>query len=110
MTHSRPQYGQPEIMITQFVTDSLGPLVEQEGEAYLEKAGGIRRHTVANAHSDIKLLSTANRVHAGKGETGRGGMTTKTFSSEPDILESPAAVIGLSRRQSSADLICAPPS
>lgn len=107
MTHSRSHYGQPEIMITQFVTDSLGPLMEQEGEAYLEKAGGIRRHTVANAHSDIKLLSTANRMHAGKVESGGGG---KTFSSEPDILESPAGVIGLSRRQSSADLICAPPS
>lgn len=110
MTHSRSQYGQPEIMITQFVNDSLGPLMEQEGEAYLEKAGGIRRHTVANAHSDIKLLSTANRMHAGKGETVVGGMAAKNFNSEPDILESPVGVIGLSRRQSSADLICAPPS
>ncbi|XP_041965070.1 proline-rich protein 5-like isoform X1 [Alosa sapidissima] len=108
LPHSRSQFGQPEIMITQF--DPLGPLVEQEGEAYLEKAGGIRRHTVANAHSDIKLLSTASRMHAGRGETGGGSMAAKTFSSEPDILESPVGLIGLSRRQSSGDLICAPPS
>ncbi|KAL3044353.1 hypothetical protein OYC64_012779 [Pagothenia borchgrevinki] len=31
---------------------SLGPLVETEGEAYLEKTGGVRRHTVANVHCD----------------------------------------------------------
>lgn len=96
-------------MITQFVTDQLGPLVEQEGEAYLEKAGGIRRHTVANAHSDIKLLTTAGRMLSGK-EAGGGSMASNTFSSEPDILESPVRVVGLSRRQSSADLMCAPPS
>ncbi|XP_031420942.1 proline-rich protein 5-like isoform X2 [Clupea harengus] len=106
---SRSQYSQPEIMITQFVTDQLGPLVEQEGEAYLEKAGGIRRHTVANAHSDIKLLTTAGRMLSGK-EAGGGSMASNTFSSEPDILESPVRVVGLSRRQSSADLMCAPPS
>lgn len=95
-------------MITQFLADPLAPLVEQDGEAYLEKAGGIRRHTVANAHSDIQLLNQqANRMHSGTGES-VCSMTGKTFSSEPDILESPGGV--LSRRQSSSDLMCAPPS
>lgn len=42
----------PEITVTQHLTcssdsGSLAPLVEQEGEAYLEKTGGVRRHTVA---------------------------------------------------------------
>lgn len=110
LPHSRPQFGQPEIMITHFLADPLGPLVEQDGEAYLEKAGGIRRHTVANAHSDIQLLNTASRMHSGTGESGGGSMAGKTFSSEPDILESPGGVVGLSRRQSSSDLMCAPPS
>ncbi|CAI5665859.1 unnamed protein product [Oreochromis niloticus] len=60
---------QPEIMITQhhssLDSSSLSPLVEQEGEAYLEKVGGVRRHTVANAHSDVHLLSVSNKMHAG---------------------------------------------
>ncbi|XP_071317129.1 proline-rich protein 5-like isoform X3 [Trachinotus anak] len=60
---------QPEITITQHHSSSdsssLAPLVEQEGEAYLEKVGGVRRHTVANAHSDVRLLSASGRMHAG---------------------------------------------
>lgn len=48
---------QPEITVTEHHHSSeswsLAPLVEQEGEAYLEKAGGVRRHTVANVHSDV---------------------------------------------------------
>uniref|UniRef100_A0A8D3BT28 Proline-rich protein 5-like n=1 Tax=Scophthalmus maximus TaxID=52904 RepID=A0A8D3BT28_SCOMX len=53
-------------------SSSLAPLVEQEGEAYLEKAGGVRRHTVANAHSDVRLLlSASGRMHA---EGGGGGL------------------------------------
>lgn len=52
-------------------SSSLSPLVEQEGEAYLEKVGGVRRHTVANAHSDVHLLSVSNKMHAGM-ENSRG--------------------------------------
>ncbi|XP_031162545.2 proline-rich protein 5-like [Sander lucioperca] len=72
--HLRPS---PEVTVTQHHTwsdsASLAPLVEQEGEAYLEKSGGIRRHTVANAPSDVRLLSAAGRMHAGTGaETDNG--------------------------------------
>ncbi|XP_060770719.1 proline-rich protein 5-like isoform X3 [Neoarius graeffei] len=56
-------FGQPEITITHFAAESLlTPLVEQEGEAYLERTGGIRRHTVANVHSDIQFLSMTDRT------------------------------------------------
>lgn len=51
---------------------SLPPLPETEGEAYLERAGALRRHTVANAHSDIQLLSASSRMHAGKQEEVEG--------------------------------------
>lgn len=47
---------------------ALTPLTEQEGEAYLEKCGSVRRHTVANAHSDIQLLAMATMMHSGRGE------------------------------------------
>ncbi|XP_017340063.1 proline-rich protein 5-like isoform X3 [Ictalurus punctatus] len=58
-----PRFGQPEITITHFAAESLlTPLVEQEGEAYLERTAGIRRHTVANVHSDIQFLSMTNRT------------------------------------------------
>ncbi|KAM4619470.1 proline-rich protein 5-like [Polymixia lowei] len=92
---------QPEITVTQHHhscdSSSLEPLVEQEGEAYLEKLGGVRRHTVANAHSDIHLLSASGRMHAGieeeggagGGVVGGGGRSHRAFSSQPDILESP---------------------
>lgn len=98
---------QPEITITQHHnssdSSSLAPLVEQEGEAYLEKSGGVRRHTVANAHSDVRLLSASGRMHAGtETENGMGGdegdveflvgggpMSPRPFSSQPDMVESP---------------------
>ncbi|XP_060743357.1 proline-rich protein 5-like [Tachysurus vachellii] len=61
-----PYVGQPEITITNFATESLlTPLLEQEGEAYLERTGGIRRHTVANVHSDIHFISMTNRTDGG---------------------------------------------
>lgn len=51
----RSSSSHPEITITQHLTSSdsacLAPLVEQEGEAYLEKSGGVRRHTVATVLS-----------------------------------------------------------
>ncbi|KAM7415246.1 hypothetical protein PAMA_019865 [Pampus argenteus] len=98
---------QPEITITQHHnssdSSSLAPLVEQEGEAYLEKCGGVRRHTVANAHSDVRLLSASSRMHTGTDkDSGVGGcegsveflvggepISTRTFSSQPDMIESP---------------------
>lgn len=92
---------QPEITITQHHSSSdsssLAPLVEQEGEAYLEKAGGVRRHTVANVHSDVCLLSTSGRMRAGRekdvsagfGETGVKFLSPRPFSSQPDVAESP---------------------
>ncbi|XP_028286958.1 proline-rich protein 5-like isoform X2 [Parambassis ranga] len=55
---------QPEITITQHhgISDSssLSPVVEQEGEGYLEKVGSVRRHTVASVHSDYHLLSNSH--------------------------------------------------
>ncbi|KAG7473855.1 hypothetical protein MATL_G00100100 [Megalops atlanticus] len=118
-----PHFGQPEILVTQHATDScsLAPLVEQEGEAYLEKVGGVRRHTVANAHSDLQLLAVASMMHPGMvedcggggnggGGGSSGGVGTRSFSSEPYILESPVGVVVLSRQQGSTELSCAPPS
>uniref|UniRef100_A0A8D1UST0 Proline rich 5 like n=1 Tax=Sus scrofa TaxID=9823 RepID=A0A8D1UST0_PIG len=79
---------------------ALTPLTEQEGEAYLEKCGSIRRHTVANAHSDIQLLAMATMMHSGLGE--EAGSEDKCLllppsfppphrqcSSEPNITDSP---------------------
>ncbi|XP_070828695.1 proline-rich protein 5-like [Chaetodon trifascialis] len=98
---------QPEITVTQHHnssdSSSLAPLVEQEGEAYLEKSGGVRRHTVANAHSDVQLLSASGRMHAGTEKdggvggcdgdvgflVGGGPMNPRPFSSQPDMVESP---------------------
>ncbi|XP_008592920.1 PREDICTED: proline-rich protein 5-like isoform X2 [Galeopterus variegatus] len=93
---------------------ALTPLTEQEGEAYLEKCGSIRRHTVANAHSDIHLLAMATMMHSGLGE--EAGSEDKCLllppsfspphrqcSSEPNITDSPEEleeVAGGSRRGS----------
>lgn len=79
---------------------TLTPLTEQEGEAYLEKCGSVRRHTVANAHSDIQLLAMATMMHSGLGE--EAGSEDKCLllppsfppahrqcSSEPNITDSP---------------------
>lgn len=61
MMHSRAvvHLGPPEIRITQHPSDGslLDPLLEQEGEIYLERMGTMRRHTVTNAHSDAQLLT-----------------------------------------------------
>ena len=54
-------------------SSSLPPLLEQEGEAYLERAGGQRRHTVANAHSDLQLFNASSRMHAGTRDWGEPG-------------------------------------
>ncbi|XP_032976978.1 proline-rich protein 5-like isoform X3 [Rhinolophus ferrumequinum] len=79
---------------------ALTPLTEQEGEAYLEKCGSVRRHTVANAHSDIQLLAMATMMHSGLGEEPGGedkclllppsfSAPHRQCSSEPNITDSP---------------------
>lgn len=95
-------YGSPVTAARRPQNDSaLSPLTEQEGEAYLEKCGSVRRHTVANAHSDIQLLAMANVTHSGLGaEPGsseeRRLLRPPSFppphrqcSSEPNITDDP---------------------
>ncbi|XP_059831450.1 proline-rich protein 5-like isoform X1 [Hypanus sabinus] len=41
----------------------LTPLIEQEGETYLEKCGSLRRHTVANAPTELQLLAMSSMLH-----------------------------------------------
>ncbi|MXQ84986.1 hypothetical protein E5288_WYG004245 [Bos mutus] len=94
---------------------ALTPLTEQEGEAYLEKCGSVRRHTVANAHSDIQLLAMATMMHSGLGEESGGEdkclLLQPSFppphrqcSSEPNITDGrkgqPRGVLGTLRRLS----------
>ncbi|XP_051979163.1 proline-rich protein 5-like [Xyrauchen texanus] len=97
LVNGSPHLRQPEIMVTHFKHESfLAPLFEHEGEAYLERTGGVRRHTVANVHSDIQLLSMKNRICPGKVKVSGEPRMTKTgskrtpkpFSSEPAFFES----------------------
>ncbi|NWH28267.1 PRR5L protein, partial [Grus americana] len=94
---------------------ALTPLTEQEGEAYLEKCGSIRRHTVANAHSDIQLLAMASMMHTGM-VTEESDSTDKCLllqpsfshrqcSSEPSIADGPDGVMAAGR-QDPAELNC----
>ncbi|NXL08310.1 PRR5L protein, partial [Mesembrinibis cayennensis] len=94
---------------------ALTPLTEQEGEAYLEKCGSIRRHTVANAHSDIQLLAMASMMHTGM-VTEESDSTDKCLllqpsfshrqcSSEPSIADGPEGVMA-EGRQDPAELNC----
>ncbi|XP_009570673.1 PREDICTED: proline-rich protein 5-like isoform X2 [Fulmarus glacialis] len=94
---------------------ALTPLTEQEGEAYLEKCGSIRRHTVANAHSDIQLLAMASMMHTGmvveeSDSTDKCLLLQPSFShrqcsSEPSIADGPEGVMA-EGRQDSAELNC----
>nr|XP_020142101.1 proline-rich protein 5-like isoform X2 [Microcebus murinus]XP_020142102.1 proline-rich protein 5-like isoform X2 [Microcebus murinus] len=98
---------------------ALTPLTEQEGEAYLEKCGSVRRHTVANAHSDIQLLAMATMMHSGLGE--EAGNEDKCLllppnfpphprqcSSEPNITDSPDELEeGAGGSQEGSELNCA---
>ncbi|KAI4876419.1 hypothetical protein NFI96_012135 [Prochilodus magdalenae] len=115
LEQSSPHHGQPEITVTHFAPESLlAPLVEHEGEAYLERTGGVRRHTVANVHSDIKLLSITNRMHVGDADGSGSSQGTKSsicgsprvFSSEPVMLDSRSAASESMRRQSPAHMSC----
>ncbi|XP_065492543.1 proline-rich protein 5-like isoform X2 [Caloenas nicobarica] len=94
---------------------ALTPLTEQEGEAYLEKCGSIRRHTVANAHSDIQLLAMASMMHTGmvveeSDSTDKCLLLQPSFShrqcsSEPSITDGPEGVKAAGR-QDAAELNC----
>ncbi|XP_075423667.1 proline-rich protein 5-like [Ascaphus truei] len=81
---------------------SLSPLTEQEGEAYLEKCGSIRRHTVANVHTDIQILAIAAIMHPGQVEVPEPdkqchllppGFNHRQCSSEPNIADSPGELL-----------------
>ncbi|XP_064513845.1 proline-rich protein 5-like isoform X2 [Pseudopipra pipra] len=96
---------------------ALTPLTEQEGEAYLEKCGSIRRHTVANAHSDIQLLAMASMMHTGmvieeSDSTDKCLLLQPTCfshrqcSSEPSIADGPEGIAAAASRQDSAELNC----
>ncbi|XP_072475220.1 proline-rich protein 5-like isoform X2 [Notamacropus eugenii] len=96
---------------------ALTPLTEQEGEAYLEKCGSIRRHTVANAHSDIQLLAMATMMHSSMGEEADGSdkclLLPPSFpphrqcSSEPNIVDNPEELEeGVADVQEHGELSC----
>ncbi|XP_017937545.1 proline-rich protein 5-like isoform X2 [Manacus vitellinus] len=96
---------------------ALTPLTEQEGEAYLEKCGSIRRHTVANAHSDIQLLAMASMMHTGmvieeSDSTDKclllqpACFSHRQCSSEPSIADGPEGIGAAASRQDSAELNC----
>ncbi|EAW68123.1 hypothetical protein FLJ14213, isoform CRA_a [Homo sapiens] len=97
----------------------LTPLTEQEGEAYLEKCGSVRRHTVANAHSDIQLLAMATMMHSGLGEEASSEnkclLLPPSFppphrqcSSEPNITDNPDGLEeGARGSQEGSELNCA---
>uniref|UniRef100_A0A8C3J976 Proline rich 5 like n=1 Tax=Calidris pygmaea TaxID=425635 RepID=A0A8C3J976_9CHAR len=94
---------------------ALTPLTEQEGEAYLEKCGSIRRHTVANAHSDIQLLAMASMMHTGmvaeesdspdKCRLLPPSFSHRQCSSEPSIADGPEGVV-VAGRQDPPELNC----
>ncbi|NWS75929.1 PRR5L protein, partial [Crotophaga sulcirostris] len=119
-SRSRPRTGVPNypshvVMSHQPSEMALTPLTEQEGEAYLEKCGSIRRHTVANAHSDIQLLAMASMMHTGmvieeSDSTDKCLLLQPSFSqrqcsSEPSIADGPEAVLAAGR-QDPAELNC----
>lgn len=89
---------------------ALTPLTEQEGEAYLEKCGSIRRHTVANAHSDIQLLAMASVMHTGmvieepdnsdKCLLLQPAFSHRQCSSEPSIIDGPEGLVATGRQES----------
>ncbi|KAM6273430.1 proline-rich protein 5-like isoform 2-T2 [Porphyrio hochstetteri] len=94
---------------------ALSPLTEQEGEAYLEKCGSVRRHTVANAHSDIQLLAMASMMHTGmvteeSDSTDKCRLLQPSFShrqcsSEPSIADGPEGVVAADQEVTKQDFI-----
>ncbi|NXA00749.1 PRR5L protein, partial [Nesospiza acunhae] len=90
---------------------------QQEGEAYLEKCGSIRRHTVANAHSDLQLLAMASMMHTGMVVEEQDAPDKclllqpscfghRQCSSEPSIADGPEAAAPAAGRQDPAKLSC----
>ncbi|KAJ7344627.1 hypothetical protein JRQ81_000577 [Phrynocephalus forsythii] len=103
------------VAIRQVSETALTPLTEQEGEAYLEKCGSIRRHTVANAHSDIQLLAMASMMHSGMAVKEPDGgdkccllkpsLNHRQCSSDPSIADGPDG-LGTPPMQDPAELNC----
>lgn len=99
----------PQIIISKHSTETaLTPVIEQEGEAYLEKCGGVRRHTVANAHSDIQLLAMTTMVHSPMGEEEENveqcillqpSLRHRHCSSEPNIAEPQRGLVVVSLQE-----------
>lgn len=77
---TRAQVSHPEIRITHHISEGslLSPVVEQEGEMYLERMGNLRRHSVTNAHSDIQLLTVTSTVYTGMDDSCQTMDLTKT--------------------------------
>lgn len=77
---TRAQGSHPEIRITHHISEGslLSPVIEKEGEMYLERVGNQRRHSVTNAHSDIQLLTVTSRVYTGMDDSCETMDLTKT--------------------------------
>ncbi|KAM8938827.1 proline-rich protein 5-like [Pelodytes ibericus] len=97
---------------------SLSPLTEQEGETYLERCGSIRRHTVANAHTDIQLLAMTSIMHPGRSEESelgeqclllQPGFNQRQCNSEPNIAENPGEALSAAL-QENMEQTCLSPS
>ncbi|KAL2303447.1 hypothetical protein Nmel_008715, partial [Mimus melanotis] len=113
-----PTLSLPERRYSRSRPKALTPLTEQEGEAYLEKCGSIRRHTVANAHSDLQLLAMASMMHTGMvvEESDPADKCSlllqpscfshRQCSSEPSIADGPDGVVAAASRQEPAELNC----
>ncbi|XP_072447899.1 proline-rich protein 5-like [Chiloscyllium punctatum] len=116
------RFAGPRSKLVDFMTDKcemnasnetvLTPLIEQEGEAYLEKCGNVRRHTVANAPSELQLLAMTSMLNPGMVEepdTEEECILMPTghrhYSSEPNIPEPQSEVMGVSLQESS-DIKC----
>ncbi|XP_074855048.1 proline-rich protein 5-like isoform X2 [Carettochelys insculpta] len=113
-SRSRPKanllsYSSHSVTARQPSETALTPLTEQEGEAYLEKCGSIRRHTVANAHSDIQLLAMASAMHTGmvieepdnsdKCLLLQPSFSHRQCSSEPSITDGPEGLVAAGRQE-----------
>ncbi|XP_007903018.1 proline-rich protein 5-like [Callorhinchus milii] len=118
------EFGNPRSKIVDFTIDpcqvtepnenALSPLFEQEGEAYLEKCGSLRRHTVANAPSDLQLFAMTTMMHPVMVEEPSSedtclllppNMNHRYYSSQPSSLDSQPEMMVLSLQESS-DLKC----
>ncbi|XP_062918278.1 proline-rich protein 5-like isoform X2 [Mobula hypostoma] len=83
----------------------LTPLIEQEGETYLEKCGSLRRHTVANAPTELQLLAMSSMLHPSLREEPdsedkrlltQPNLNHKHYSSELNIAEIESELMNIS--------------